>query len=286
MTALRRSVISLLSICGGVYLVLSVYLYARQMDFIFFPQREIISAPKDYGCNYVDVGIPSGSGHLHGWMLPERAGAEPPFAGKTLLYLHGNGGNVGANSEHACRLNKLGFAVLLFDYRGYGQSDAPPRGGLNEDSIYADAEAGWRYLRSDPRVPAANIVLYGHSLGGAVAVEMAKRHPDAGALVVESSFTSLYNMADRDPVFRYFPIRLILHQKMESEEKLRSIVMPTLIVHGVADSLVPSTMAEKLHSASAATRKQLFLVPRAGHENVAEMAGTGYGKRIAALLGP
>lgn len=281
----KRLLTSLLLVCGGVYLVLSIYLYNRQTDFIFFPSREIISTPQDYRCDYADVRIPlAEGGQLHGWWLATPPGSVSPFAGHTLLYMHGNGGNVGANSEHACRLNKLGFAVLIFDYRGYGQSDPAPGGKISEKTLYADAEAAWWYLLEDKKNPPSALVLYGHSLGGAVAVEMAQRHPDAGELIVQSTFSSMADMGNHDPVFRFFPIRLILDQKMESEEKLRGILMPMLVMHGEADSLIPYQMSQKLYAASASPRKQLFLVPRAGHENVAEMAGPEYGKKIAEFL--
>ena len=285
---LKRLLISLVTVGGGVYLVLSFYLYARQTDFIFFPQREIVSTPMDDGCAYEDVRISVNGGNLHGWWLPAPADARSPMAGRTLLYFHGNGGNVGANAEHACRLNRMGLAVLLFDYRGYGQSDTPPKGRvfdgkINEKSIYADGEAAWTFLTSTLRLSPPSILLYGHSLGGAVAVEMAKRHPDAGALIAESTFTSLLDMANKDPVFRAFPIALVLDQKMESEEKLRGVRMPVLILHGSADGMIPPAMAERLHAAAAGP-KSILIVPRAGHENVAAMAGAAYAQRIAEFL--
>ncbi|HUR36390.1 MAG TPA: alpha/beta hydrolase [Terriglobales bacterium] len=285
---LKRILVYLASIGGGVYIILSIYLYFYQTDFIFLPQRTIISTPKDYKCSFSDVRIPlaEGGGTLHGWWLPHHTEAAP-FVSRTLIYMHGNGANVGENSEHTCRLNRMGFAVLIFDYRGYGQSDAPPKGKINEESVYADAEAAWNFVTSGMEAKArpADVVLYGHSLGGAIATEMATRHPDANALIVESTFTSMADMANKDAVFGFFPIRLILDQKMESEEKLRRIHMPVLVIHGGADSIVPATMSQRLYNAAASPHKRLFVVQRADHGNVADMAGSDYARTFREFFG-
>ncbi len=284
--AFKRALISLGTICGGVYFVLSVYLYARQTDFIFIPSREIVFTPKDSGCDYTDLRVPVPGSHagrsLHAWWLPAPANSVATFRGRTLLYAHGNAGNVGTNAEHACRLNRMGFAVLIFDYRGYGQSNAPPD-GINEKSIYADGEAAWQYLVTTKPTAPQSIILYGHSLGAAVAIELAKRHPDAGSLIVESAFTSLRDIADSDPVFRLFPLALILDQKMANEDKLRAVRVPMLMIHGTADRMVPTAMAQKLHAAAAGP-KQLFLVANAGHDDVAVTAGDEYAQRIVDFL--
>lgn len=285
---LKRLLISLVTIVGGVYLVLSLYLYTRQTDFIFFPQHDIVSTPMDDGCAYEDIRIPVDGASIHGWWLETPARAQAPVAGRMLLYFHGNGGNVGANAEHACRLNRMGFTVLIFDYRGYGQSDGPPKGRvfdgqINEKSIYADAEAAWNFATATRSIPPESIVLYGHSLGGAVAIEMAKRHPDAGALIAESTFTSLLDMANKDPVFRMFPIALVLDQKMESEQKLREIRMPVLILHGAADRIIPPAMAERLYAATPGP-KRILVVPRADHDNVAAIAGPEYLRKVSEFL--
>lgn len=284
--SLKRLLISTIAIFGGVYLVLSAYFYTRQNDFIFFPQREIMSTPQDDGCEYADVRIPVAGQQMHAWWLPASKDDALKVGGRTLLYAHGNGGNVGANSEHACRLNRMGFAVLIFDYRGYGESDPPPNGKLSERTIYADGEAAWQFLISAKQTPPKSIILYGHSLGGAVAIELAKRHPDAGGVIVESTFTSLLDIADNDALFRFFPVALMLDLKMANEDKLREIRMPVLVIHGAADSLIPAVMAERLYAAAASEngRKQIFIAPQADHGDVAATAGTEYGRRIAGFL--
>lgn len=279
---LKRALLGPVVVAVGVYAVLCVYLYSVQTQFIFFPSRTIEFTPAVGGCSYEDVAVAVEGQKLHGWWLPAPADAKPPFAGKTLVYFHGNGGNVGANADHTCRLNRLGFAVFIFDYRGYGQSDAPPGGKIHERTLYEDGEAALRYVKSERR--AEKVVLYGHSLGGAVAIEMAKRHPESAALITEATFTSLLDMANKDPVFRMFPVGLILDQKMENEAKLREVRTPTLVIHGKADTLIPPQMAERLHAAAAGP-KRLYLVAGAGHDDVADTAGAEYGQQVAAMLG-
>jgi pimeloyl-ACP methyl ester carboxylesterase len=203
-----------------------------------------------------------------------------------LIYLHGNGGSIGANAAHACRLSRIGFGVLIFDYRGYGKSEGGPP---TETQVYEDAEQAWQYLLRRPtEMPpgknvAARTVIYGHSLGGAVAIELAKRHPEAGALIVESTFTSIREMAKQSPMFRYFPTWLILNQHMDSLTKIASVRMPVLLIHGTSDGVVPVAMSEQLYAA-APGRKQILLVPGAGHENCASVAGPKYAQAVAEFM--
>jgi uncharacterized protein len=206
-----------------------------------------------------------GEHRLHGWWLQ---GTQAD----TLIYHHGNGGNVGANAEQACRLQKMGFSVLIFDYRGYGRSEGE---FPTERSVYADAENAWDYVTREKQVVPANVILYGHSLGGAVAIEMASRHPDAGGLVVESAFTSIYDMGTRDGTFTVFPLRLLLTQHMDSITKIPRLRMPILFIHGTADEIVPAEMSRTLFAA-AHDPKTLLMVPGAGHENVASVGGDVY----------
>lgn len=278
--SLKRVLLALI----GVYVVVCVALYFEQSRFIFFPQREVLDTPKEFGCDYQDVTFGGVVDLLHGWWLPADPKLSPQMGSRTLIYVHGNGGNIGDNAEHACRLRNLGLNVLIFDYRGYGvRSDVSP----TEQSVYEDADSAWMYLTgntSSDRVISPNkIIIYGHSLGGAVAIETAKRHPDAATLIVESTFTSIRAMAERDRAFRFFPLALILNQKMDSLDKIKSIHMPTLFIHGTADNIVPTSMSEQLYAASPA-QKKLYLVKGAGHENCAATAGEAYKQRVIDFL--
>jgi len=152
--------------------------------------------------------------------------------------------------------------VLLIDYRGYGKSTGGPP---SEQTLYEDAEAAWRFLIERKAVSAKRAVIYGHSLGGAVAIDLAARHPEAAALIVESTFTSMADVA-RTREYRLFPVYMLLTQRFESVDKARGLKMPTLLIHGTRDDIVPYRMSEALYEALSGP-KLLQLIPEGDHGN-------------------
>ena len=202
--------------------------------------------------------------------------------GGVVLYLHGNGSNVGANVEHANRFHRLGLSVFLIDYRGYGKSqgDFP-----SESQVYEDAQLAWDYLVQQRGVNPNQIYIYGHSLGGAIAIDLAVRHPEAAGLIVEGSFTSTRAMVDfQKGLFWLFPIDLLLTQRFDSLSKVDRLQMPVLFIHGTADNVVPVEMSKKLFDA-APEPKQLYIVPDGGHNNVAQLGGAEYLQIVSQFLG-
>jgi uncharacterized protein len=259
----------LLTLLLALYTGACIFLYFRQAHFIFVPERAIKTTPADFQLNYQNVYIPvtNQSGEtekIHGWWIPH-----PNKEAKPLLYLHGNGITVGENAEHANRLYKLGFSVLLIDYRGFGRSEG---GFPSESQVYEDAQAAWNYL---VKQQSQKIFIYGHSLGGAVAVDLALHHPEAAGLIVESSFTSLLDMTNRYPWTQFFPMPLILTQRFDSLAKVKDLKVPVLFIHGTADRSIPFQMSQRLFAAAAAP-KQLELIPKADHGNDAIVAGPRY----------
>jgi fermentation-respiration switch protein FrsA (DUF1100 family) len=202
-----------------------------------------------------EVWIPVGAGgeRLHAWWLAA------PGAEQTLLYFHGARVNLSGSVYRLRAFRNAGFNVLALDYRGFGKSSpALP----SEQSVYEDAEAAWRWLETrvpDPR----RRILYGHSLGGAIAAEVALRGGNAAALVLESSFTSIAELAGPG---------LPITQRLDLAGKLGRLELPVLIVHGARDELVPAEMAERLYRAARGP-KRLLLVEGAGHRWVAMHAG-------------
>jgi hypothetical protein len=268
----------LLLIFGGViaiaYSVACVFLWFRQKYFIFKPPRAIRTTPEAFNLNYQEVWLPvsTASGqtsHIHGWWIPASAAPEA----KVWLYLHGNGSNVGDEMKRAFWFHQLGFSTLLIDYRGYGRSEGQ---FPTESSVYEDVEAAWNYLTQVRHIPAERIFLYGHSLGGAIAIDLALRHPNLAGLVVEGSFTAMRSMvAHLYRQFLIFPVKLLLHQRFDSLSKVRSLAMPILLIHGTADPVVPAHMSQALFTA-ATEPKKLLLVPEAGHHNVEELGSVQY----------
>jgi len=255
------------------------YLDAKQREWIFRAQRDVHSTPADYGLAYEDVWLkvageadPPGE-RVHGWWLPATSADSA-----TLLYLHGARWNLSNNLFRIQRLQRMGFAVLAIDYRGFGRSD----GELpSEAQAYADAQAAWDRLRALEPDPQRRF-LYGHSLGGAVAIELATRNHDVAGLIVESTFTSMREMAE---VMGYgnYPIAAVLTQHFDSSAKMARVAAPVLFVHGAADRFVPAAMSERLYAA-AREPKRLLLLEGAGHSNATLVAFDRYQAAVRDLL--
>jgi uncharacterized protein len=246
-----------------VYCTTAGTLYLAQPRLIFHPKSQLEKTPAFFRLRHEEVWLPvkTSTGkieRLHGWWMP----ADGAAIG-TLLYLHGNGINIGANVDQANRLHKLGFSVLLIDYRGYGLSEG---GFPSEANVYQDAEVAWKYLVEERYIPEEEIFIYGHSLGGAVAIDLATKRPNAAGLVVQSSFTSMIAMASQQWYTRIFPTELLVRERFDSITKVKSLKLPVLFIHGVADDLIPYTMTQTLYQA-APQPKQLLLVPGRGHNN-------------------
>jgi pimeloyl-ACP methyl ester carboxylesterase len=259
-----------------VYVLACTYLWARQSHFIFMPRREIKKTPAVYQLVYNDVYIsvesPNGQKErIHGWWIPTGA----PFD-KVLLYLHGSALNIGANVDPARRFHDLGFSVFLVSYRGYGLSDGE---FPSEEQIYADAEAAWNYLVKKKGIDPNQIFIYGHSIGGAIAIDLAARHPDAAGLIVEAAFTSIIDMARLKYRYRLLPMDLIVDQKFDSLKKVGHLEMPVLFIHGTNDSLVPPEMSRRLYEKTSSP-KRLKFINGGGHNNNGTVGGENYLRSI------
>lgn len=244
-------------------------LWFGQTRFVFSPTKEITTTPANFNAKYEDVLIPvskadGSSENIHGWWLPNAKEAQNLATSdrKVILYLHGNGKNISANAKHANRLMRMGFSVLLIDYRGYGKSDGD---FPSESNVYTDAQTAWNYL-IQRGYKSEQILIYGHSLGGAIAIDLGIKQPEALGLIVDASFTSISEMAKLEPKYRIFPIDLLIHQRFDSIDKVRSLKTPVLYIHGTADELIPASMSQSLYDATL-TRKQIVLIPNAGHNN-------------------
>ena len=271
----RKIILGLLALIV-VYALACTYLWARQGHFIFMPRREIKKTPAihqlAYENIYVVVADKNGNPErIHGWWIP----ADPPSA-KVLLYLHGSALNIGANVNAARRFNEMGYSVFLISYRGYGLSDGefPTEGGM-----YADARAAWHYLVKQKNITPKRIFIYGHSIGGAIAIDLALRHPKAAGLIVEASFTSIIDVARLKNKYRIFPLDLIVDQKFDSLEKVGRLKVPVLFIHGTEDSLIPPEMSRRLYEQTSSP-KRLKFIEGAAHNNSGTIGGDDYVRTI------
>jgi len=217
----------------------------------------------------------AGSDYLHAWWWPS-SGANAP----AILYLHGTRWNLTAQVGRITQLRDLGFSVLAIDYRGFGDS---PGSLPSERSVYQDADNAWkRLVQLQPDVHKRYI--YGHSLGGAVAVDLAERlaadkaAPKATGLIIESTFTDLGDAA-RAAIPTSLPVSWILSEKFDSIDKINQIDIPVLIVHGTDDPYVPSRFSKALYEA-AAQPKQLLLIKGGNHINSMTLGSREYAKAL------
>lgn len=273
MALLHQGVWIVLAGLAIAYGTLCWYFWATQTRLIFFPVEEITRTPDHIGLDYQDVWVESVEPgvKLHGWWIANAA------SNRVLLYLHGNSDNIGENVYHSGRFYHLGFSVFLFDYRGYGQS----KGEFpTEQQVYEDTETIWQYLVNERGIAPEQIVVYGHSLGGAIAIELATKHPDISHLIIEGSFTSLRRMGNyRYPLLNILPIDFLLKNQFNSLAKVPHLNMPTLFIHGLQDTDVPPFMSEELFAA-APEPKKLWLFPPGAHSTVAPLAGEEYFKTV------
>lgn len=258
------------------YLTFSTVFWFRQDVWIFIPEREIKQTPSDFGIVYQELRIPSGplQERMEGWWLP-RAPDAP-----AVLFLHGNTRSLGSSLEHALRIHTAGASVLMIDYRGFGRSEG---GQVSERSLVEDAETGWMMLsRLQPN--SAKRFLYGHSLGGALALDLASKHADVAGLVVESSFTSMTEVLRQSRFMRILPLSVLLKPRFDSLSKVKAVHAPLLIVHGAADDFVPPSFSLELYT-QAREPKTLLLVPKAGHSDASAIGGVTYQNALRRLFG-
>jgi uncharacterized protein len=269
---------SVLGIAGLVYLALCGWLSLGQRRLMFLPTQSIETTPGALGIDYEEVFIPVGAnpeGQISAWWLPAS-----DSAGLTFLYLHGNAGNMSNNLDRVLLLRSLGASVLTIDYRGYGFSSGP---FPTEQQLYEDALTAVQFLQQEKGVSLQHLVLYGHSLGGAIGIEVANQVPQLAGLVVEGSFTSMGDMAALSHYNGWFPVRRLLTQRFDSLAKVGELTMPVLYLHGLADASVPSTMSHQLYQATP-DPKDLWLVPNADHNDLIDWAGAEFAQRLQQFL--
>jgi fermentation-respiration switch protein FrsA (DUF1100 family) len=258
-------------IYSGILLLLRVY----ESRLIYFPglQRTLVTPPPSLGLPTQRVEITTEDGvKLVAWVIP----AEPP-ASLWLLVCHGNAGNLSEFDRpvHYAGLRQLGLNLLAFDYRGYGESGGAP----SEAGLYRDADAAYRYLTNQRGVPANRIVVFGHSLGSAVAVDLASRVPTAG-LIVEGAFTSATDRGQE--LYPYIPVRWIAASRFSSVDKISRITVPKLFLHATRDEVIPLAHGRRLYQAAPAPKT--FVELRGGHGDAFDVDSVNYFGSIQRFL--
>lgn len=241
---------------------------------LFHPIKECPNTPQKINLAYEDEYIiTSDNKKIHGWFIPHSE------AIATVLFLHGNAGNVGNRIDEISLFHHIKMNIFIIDYRGYGKSQGKP----DEKGLYHDAEAAYDHLVNIKNIPAETIICFGRSLGGAVAIRLALNRK-LGALIVGSTFTSLHNLIKKlfspilATIFCFFsPF------KMNSIDLIKYITCPLLIVHGTKDELIPYSMAKDLYE-QASNPKLLYPVENGTHQNTFIVGGKKYWYVIAEFI--
>lgn len=251
-------------------------LWIQQRTLIFLPQAAVLRTPADIGAEFRELNIPvADRGVVNAWWLPADSGSA---GAATLLYLRGNDGNLGQEVNRLHALSRHGLPILAIDYRGYGRSSGPPP---SEAQVYDDATAAWDYLVGVGGVDPNRIVIYGHSLGGAVAAELALRRGPACGVVFEAAFTSMAEMGRL--AYPMIPVDWLLHERFDTLGKIGRLHLPMVFLHGTADEEIPPPMTDRLYRASRGD-KELVMVEGAGHEDALVVGGDRLSNAIARLV--
>ncbi len=258
----------------GLFILFIIFLwfFFRHLERrnLYFPTREIEGTPNDIGLKYEDVYFDTEDGvRLNGWFIPANN------AKGTILFCHGNGGNISHRFDSIAIFNKLGCEIFIFDYRGYGRSAGRP----NEQGTYLDALAAYEYLTKQKNRKSNRIVLFGRSLGGAIAIDLATK-VEASALIVESSFTSTVNIARE--IYPFLPVKWIVTMKYDSISKIDSIKIPKLIIHSRDDDLIRFHHGRELFEKAREPKK--FLELRGSHNEGFLLMEEEYTKKIGEFL--
>jgi len=245
-------------------------LYLGQEWLIYHPTREIVATPASLGLAYEDVALRTSDGvRLAAWYVPAEG------AGGTVLFCHGNARNMSTRLSSIAIFHRLGLGVLIFDYRGYGRSEGRP----SEEGTYRDAEAAWNHLVADRGTPPGQIILFGRSLGGAVAAHLAERHRPR-ALILESTFTSAPDLGRE--LLPVFPVRWLARVEYDTLSRVKHLACPKLFIHSPEDDLVPFEHGRRLFEAAA--EPKTFLLIHGPHNDGFARSGEAYVEGLRAFL--
>lgn len=254
-----------------VYAGAAAWLYLRQDSMIFLPlipTRDIVSTPESIGLKFENITLQTADQEkLHAWYIPNSKSKI------VILVCHGNAGNISHRLDTLARFHDIGLNVLLFDYRGFGQSSGEP----SEQGTYRDAQSGWDFLISKGYAP-EQIVIFGRSLGGGVATELATRQQPA-AVILESTFTSVPDRGAE--LYPWLPVKLLARTHYDNLAKISRINSPLLVLHSPVDELIPFHHGQRLYQV--ANSPKAFYVLSGDHNNGWRFQN-GYNQAITIFL--
>ena len=261
---------SAVRILAVVYVAFGALVFFFQSYVVYQPSEKLDETPSDYGLDFEDIPLTAEDGtKLHAWYVPRDK------AKYTLLFCHGNGGNISHRIGAIQTFHGLGLNVLIFDYRGYGRSEGKP----TEAGTYQDVEAAWKYLVETRGVPPERIVVFGCSLGGAIAAHLAHKHTPA-ALILESTFTSAPDAGAK--LYPFLPIRWLCRFSYDTQSIIGEMNCPILVVHSRQDEMVPYEFGQALFDAARGDKH--FLEISGSHNMGRSTSSEQYINGLAAFL--
>jgi hypothetical protein len=250
------------------------WLETKQGEWIFSPAqsewRGYRGLPEGFSEQWIPVG--SNGEKLYAWWAPV---ADPNAP--VLLYLHGARWNLSGRVTRIPRWNAMGFSVLAIDYRGFGKSIMASGAAPSEQSATEDALAAWQHLAK--LAPQQKHFIFGHSLGGAMATQLALKHPEASGLILEGSFTSVPDMI-KETRWGFLPVGILVTQRFDNIDRIDDVTVPLLVVHGTSDDVVPFAMGERLFAAAKAPKRFLRL-EGGNHHNLTANFFAEYQRTVA-----
>jgi len=221
-----------------LFICYAFYLYFNQSKYVYFPLKNIIATPMAAGFFYEDLMLKTEDGiKISAWYVPH----ENETA--TILFLHGNGGNMSHNIDFIEMFYKLKFSTFIIDYRGYGKSEGTP----DEEGTYLDAEVSWNYLVEEKKINPSDIVVYGRSLGGAIGAKLSEKNKTL-AVILDSTFTSIKEIGAKQ--YPFLPVRKFFKFEYSTIKYLKNLKSPVLVIHSIEDRYIPFSHAQKLYEAA------------------------------------
>lgn len=235
--------ISIFTVLFVAYLGLGIILYIMQPTFLYCPVREVLYTPDELGMDFEDVVFKSDDGLLlSGWYIPAENSR------LTVLFCHGNGGNMTHRLDSINIFYKLGLNCFIFDYRGYGSSEGTP----GEEGTYLDVKAAYEWLTKEKKISPDDIIIFGRSLGGSIAAQLAAR-VEARALIIESTFTSFVDIGRK--FYPYMPVRWFSRFSYRTIDYVKDVRCPVMIIHSRNDDIVPFEFGLELYEAANEPKK-------------------------------
>jgi uncharacterized protein len=259
----------LFSVLGG-YVLLGTYLYFTQARLIYFPSREIGFTPADIGLSYDSFTVRASDGvEITGWFVPA------PDPRGTVLFCHGNGGNIADRQDTISILHGLGLDICIFDYRGYGESDGTP----SEIGTTRDTRAVHDWLVKERGIAPASIIIHGRSLGAAIAARIAVENPPR-LLILESPFASIVTMGKA--LYPWLPVRLMTRFRYDTATYAAQIRCPVLVIHSRTDDIIPWEQGRTVFETVSEPKR--FLEITGGHNDGFITSGDQYVKGLKSFI--